>query len=95
MGRHEATTRIIARCPATIRSPPFWPKAVISCGCTNRPGNVNDGKSSIPFLGALFTQVEETLGSGYALRCRMDGDYFKKEVLEDVGRAAKPALPSR
>ena len=50
----------------------------------NRPGNVNDGKSSIPFLQALFRQVEETLGSGYHLRCRMDGDYFKKEVLEEL-----------
>ena len=48
------------------------------------PGNVNDGKSSVPFLQALFTQIEETLGSGYHLQYRMDGDYFKEEVLQEL-----------
>ena len=48
----------------------------------NRPGNVNDGKASVPFLQALFAQIQETLGPGYRLRFRMDGDYFKDDVLE-------------
>ena len=29
----------------------------------NRPGNVNDGSSSVPFLQAVFAQIEETLGT--------------------------------
>ena len=48
----------------------------------NRPGNVNDGKSSVPFLRALFDQIQETLGPTYHLRFRMDGDYFKEDVLD-------------
>ena len=47
----------------------------------NRSGNVNDGKASIQFLRDLFVQLQRTLGSGYALRFRMDGDFFKHDVL--------------
>ncbi len=50
----------------------------------NRLGNVNDGKSAVPFLRTLFNQIEETLGSDYHLRYRMDGDYFKMEVLQEL-----------
>lgn len=50
----------------------------------NRPGNVNDGKASVPFLDALFEQIEQTLDRSYHLRFRMDGDYFKREVLETL-----------
>lgn len=48
----------------------------------NRPGNINDGSASLGFLRNLFTQVRQTLGKSYQLRFRMDGDFFKKEVLE-------------
>ena len=47
----------------------------------NRPGNVNDGKTSITFLRELFNQIQETLGKQYQLRFRMDGDFFKRPVL--------------
>ncbi len=55
----------------------------------NRPGNVNDGKASITFLRQLFQQVQETLGNQYRLRFRMDGDFFKRPVLDltDANRA--------
>ena len=48
----------------------------------NRPGNVNDGSSSLTFLRELFQQIKETLGRAYALRFRMDGDFFKIKVLK-------------
>ena len=47
----------------------------------NRSGNVHDGKASIPFLRELFAQVERTLGRGYRLQFRMDGAFFKQDVL--------------
>ncbi len=48
----------------------------------NRPGNVNDGKASITFLRQLFKQIKETLPKSYQLRFRMDGDFFKRPVLD-------------
>ena len=42
--------------------------------------------ASLPFLQALFEPIEETLGTSYQLRFRMDGDYFEQAVLE--GRTA-------
>jgi hypothetical protein len=50
----------------------------------NRPGNVNDGASSIPFLEAVFEQLEDTLGRCYRVRFRMDGDFFKEDVFETL-----------
>jgi hypothetical protein len=47
----------------------------------NRSGNVHDGKASIAFLRGLFHQIDETLGSGYRLRFRMDGAFFADAVL--------------
>lgn len=47
----------------------------------NRSGNVHDGKASISFLRALFGQVEETLGGAGKIRMRMDGAFFRDEVL--------------
>jgi hypothetical protein len=47
----------------------------------NRPGNINDGKASVPFLRGLFTQIAATLGRGFRLQFRMDGDFFKERVL--------------
>lgn len=48
----------------------------------NRPGNIHDGKSSIGFLHELFTQVRETLGQSYPVEFRMDGAFFRKDVIE-------------
>lgn len=48
----------------------------------NRPGNVNDGAASPPFLRALIKQMRDTLGRGYQLRFRMDADFFKSDILD-------------
>ena len=52
----------------------------------NRPGNVNDGSASIPLLKDVFTQIEQRFEDAYALRFRMDGDFFKKDVLETLDK---------
>src|SRR5206468_5398075 len=46
----------------------------------NRSGNVADGKA-VPFLRELFAQVARTLGHGYRLQFRMDGAFFRQDVL--------------
>jgi hypothetical protein len=48
----------------------------------NRPGNVHDGKAGMRFLRALFAQLAATLGRGCQLEFRMDGAFFRREVLE-------------
>jgi hypothetical protein len=53
----------------------------------NRPGNVHDGKAAVPFLRALLHQVRATLGRGYALEFRMDGAFFRRDVLGVLERA--------
>lgn len=55
-------------------------------GVHNRPGNVNDGSASIPFLKDVFTQVKLRLGHAYTLRFRMDGDFFKGDVVETLDK---------
>ena len=40
-----------------------------------------DGASSIPFLQAVFEQIEQTLGRSYRLRFRMDGAFFREDVM--------------
>ena len=55
-------------------------------GVHNRPGNINDGSASIPFLKDVFTQVKQCLGHAYRLRFRMDGDFFKKDVVETLDK---------
>lgn len=46
----------------------------------NRPGNIADGKA-VPFLRELFAQIARTLGRGYRLQFRMDGGFFRRDVL--------------
>jgi hypothetical protein len=53
----------------------------------NRPGNVHDGKASLAFLRALLHQIRATLGRGYALEFRMDGAFFRRDVLGLLARA--------
>jgi hypothetical protein len=48
----------------------------------NRSGNVHDGKASISFLRCLFRQLEETLGDRYRLNARIDGAFFRQEVID-------------
>jgi len=48
----------------------------------NRPGNVHDGKASLGFLREVFAQVRRTLGRRYLLEFRMDGAFFREDVLQ-------------
>ena len=48
----------------------------------NRAGNVHDGKGSLSFLRQLFGQLHGTLGAGYVLEFRMDGAFFREDVLD-------------
>jgi Transposase DDE domain len=53
----------------------------------NRPGNVHDGKAGVPFLRALLHQLRATLGRGYPFEFRMDGAFFRRDVLALLARA--------
>jgi hypothetical protein len=53
----------------------------------NRPGNVHDGKAALPFLRALLHQLQTTLGAGYPREFRMDGAFFRREILALLTRA--------
>ena len=54
----------------------------------NRPGNIHDGKGARRFLRDLFAQLRATLGDAYRLEFRMDGAFFRREILDLVERAA-------
>jgi hypothetical protein len=47
----------------------------------NRSGNVHDGKASIQFLRDLFEQVRTTLQRVRGVEFRMDGAFFRQDVL--------------
>jgi hypothetical protein len=47
----------------------------------NRSGNVHDGKASLSFLRSLFAQIRHTLGPLYRLRFRLDGAFFRQDVI--------------
>ena len=54
----------------------------------NRAGNVHDGKASVAFLEELFEQLRATLERRHVLEMRMDGAFFREDVidlLEDEG----------
>lgn len=53
----------------------------------NRPGDIHDGKAARPFLRALLGQLRETLGAGYPLEFRMDGAFFRRDVVALLTRA--------
>lgn len=48
----------------------------------NRAGNVHDGKASIEFLKALFAQLEATLDRRHVVEMRMDGAFFRADVID-------------
>jgi hypothetical protein len=59
----------------------------------NRPGNVHDGKAGVRFLRALFAQLAATLGRTAQLEFRMDGAFFRRDVLALLeGRGAEYAI---
>jgi hypothetical protein len=47
----------------------------------NRSGNVHDGKASLPFLRELCDQVMATVTAPRLVRFRMDGAFFREDVL--------------
>lgn len=47
----------------------------------NRPGNIHDGKASLGFLRALFAQLATAFGGTRLLEFRMDGAFFRRDVL--------------
>jgi hypothetical protein len=47
----------------------------------NRPGNIHDGKASLPFLKDLFEQIDRTFDR-MVEEYRMDGAFFRRDVLE-------------
>ena len=47
----------------------------------NRPGNIHDGKASLGFLRALFAQLAAAFGGTRLLEFRMDGAFFRRDVL--------------
>jgi hypothetical protein len=53
----------------------------------NRPGNVDDAKGARRFLRDLVAQVRTTLGGGYRLEFRMDGAFFRRDILDRLERA--------
>jgi hypothetical protein len=55
----------------------------------NRSGNVHDGKGGLPFLRDLWTQLGTLLPRGGRVRFRMDGAFFRQDVLQWLG--ARPA----
>jgi hypothetical protein len=55
----------------------------------NRSGNVHDGKAGLPFLRDLWTQLGTMLPRGGTVRFRMDGAFFRQDVLQWLG--ARPA----
>ncbi len=48
----------------------------------NRTGNVHDGKASVAFLNELFAQLGKTLKRRYVLEMRMDGAFFRNDVID-------------
>jgi Transposase DDE domain group 1 len=52
----------------------------------NRSGNVHDGKAGLSFLRDLFGQIAATLGGGYTLEFRMDGAFFRRDIIELLER---------
>jgi hypothetical protein len=59
----------------------------------NRSGNVHDGKASLSFLRDLWTQLGSMLPRGDHRRFRMDGAFFRQDVLRWLeARAAGYAI---
>ncbi len=57
----------------------------------NRSGNVHDGKASLPFLRDLFAPLA-TMLPGVRLEVRLDGAFFRPELLPWLARRAEYAI---
>src|SRR3989441_4746523 len=58
----------------------------------NRSGNVHDGKASLPFLRDLFAQVERFLGRLLTIEMRLDGAFFRPEIVAWLRSRAEYAI---
>jgi len=58
----------------------------------NRSGNVHDGKASLPFLRDLFAQVERFMGRRLKLEMRLDGPFFRPEIVAWLRTRAEYAI---
>ena len=59
----------------------------------NRSGNVHDGKAGLPFLRALWAQLQPLRPRGGRVRFRMAGAFFREDVLHWLeGRSAGYAI---
>lgn len=54
----------------------------------NRPGNVHDGKAAVGFIERLIERLRHQLGSRPVLEVRMDGAFFRDDVLDVLEQAA-------
>ena len=54
----------------------------------NRPGNIHDGKAAVGFLNDLIRQVRTAVGRLRTLEVRMDGAFFRQDVLKVLHTAA-------
>ena len=52
----------------------------------NRPGNVHDGKRSLEFLRTVFDRLGAELGDEVLLECRLDGAFFRQDVIAVLER---------
>ena len=48
----------------------------------NRPGNIHDGKAAVGFIADLIAQVRAAVGLSRTLELRMDGAFFRQDVLD-------------
>ena len=48
---------------------------------------MNDAKAARRFLRDLFAQLRATLGAGYRLEFRMDGAFFRRDIIARLERA--------
>lgn len=73
--------------PHHRKSPSYYPitayeaQSGMVLRVANRPGNIHDGKASLPFLEDLFDQIDRTLPA-HVEEYRMDGAFFRRDVLE-------------
>jgi len=58
----------------------------------NRSGNVHDGKASMPFLRDLFAQIERFMGRRLKLEMRLDGAFFRPEIVAWLRTRAEYAI---
>jgi hypothetical protein len=85
--------------PHHRKVPSYYPITAYEAGSgqilrvLNRSGNVHDGKASIAFLRDLFRQIRETLPGKRVIEFRMDGAFFRRDVIGLLeGRHAEYAI---